>query len=177
MILIRKSPEPADWRRQRRTPGVDFDGTEKTVLRDSLLKEQGYLCAYCMKRIRLAKDVKIEHYQARNPQNQFDYENLLAVCTGNATLLEQNNKVDPERFTCDSRKRNQELHINPQNETDMQTVYYDNQGRVYSDLYQDAMPFLNKWKRYCYGKNVDGEYPEYVGIMRWFVNRQIRKHQ
>ncbi len=41
MILIRKSPEPADWRRQRRTPGVDFDGTEKTVLRDSLLKRAG----------------------------------------------------------------------------------------------------------------------------------------
>jgi uncharacterized protein (TIGR02646 family) len=215
MILIHKNVEPDDWRRQRKTSGSVFDGTEKTLLRASLLDEQGYLCAYCMRRIRLAKEVKIEHYHARNAANQLDYENLLAVCTGNATLRGEWDKVDPKRFTCDSMKKNQELHIDPQSQSDMETIYYDLQGKIYSDSYQydldqvlnlndrdgylisnrkaalqplihklshlrpgqDAMPLLNKLRKYCYEKNVSGEYPEYAGIMRWFVDRQIRKHQ
>lgn len=41
----------------------DMDTIVKKQLRESLLKEQGYLCAYCMKRIGDTKDVKIEHLE------------------------------------------------------------------------------------------------------------------
>ena len=190
MILIQKNSEPNSLREHRNTPGADFDGLDKTELRDSLLKEQGYLCAYCMKRIRQENKVKIEHYKARN-------------------------KVNPQRFTCDTRKKEQELHINPQDKNDMETIFYDNQGKIYSknpeyqkeidevlnlnDPYgylisnrraalepllkrihdlkpgQDAMPLLRKVERYCYSKNDMQEYPEYVGILRWYVKRQIRR--
>lgn len=215
MIYIRKNSEPTDWRLQRQTSGANFDATNKTVLRESLLQEQGYLCAYCMKRIRRTKDIKIEHYHARNMQNQFAYENLLAVCTGNSVPKGTDKHTDPKRFTCDSMKRDRPLRINPQNLSDMKTIYYDNQGKIYSSAYQeeldyilnlndpfgylvsnrkaalqpliqklsalrpgqDASALLQKWKKYCYEKNVDGEYPEYAGILRWFVDRQIRKHQ
>ena len=56
----------------------------KEKLRTSLLEEQGYICAYCMKKLEddFSK-VKIEHYIARNEENQLDYNNLLAVCKGN----------------------------------------------------------------------------------------------
>lgn len=215
MIYIKKGMEPIDWSFQRRTPGSDFDGTDKSSLRQSLLEEQGYLCAYCMKRIRYNKDIKIEHYHARNAENQFDYKNLLAVCTGNVTASNMKTHMDPKRFTCDSMKKDQTLHIDPQNQTDMNTIYYDNQGKIYSNRYQEdldnllnlndpqgylisnrraalqavirklttlhpdqnALPLLIKLRKYCYEKNANGEYPEYVGIMRWFVDRQIRKHQ
>lgn len=56
MILIRKQHEPESLRRFRLTPGADFDGmpaAEKNELRLALIKEQGYICAYCMRRIRL----------------------------------------------------------------------------------------------------------------------------
>lgn len=79
MIYIRKGIELIDWYFQRKTSGADFDGTDKSALRKSLLEEQGYLCAYCMKRIRQNKDIKIEHYHPRNAENQFDYKNLLTV--------------------------------------------------------------------------------------------------
>ena len=215
MILIQKNSEPDSLREHRNTPGADFDGLDKTELRDSLLKEQGYLCAYCMKRIRQENKVKIEHYKARNKENELLYQNLLAVCDGNETLAFNGNKVNPQRFTCDTRKKEQELHINPQDKNDMETIFYDNQGKIYSqnpdyqkeiddvlnlnDPYgylisnriaalepllkrihdlkpgQDAMPLLRKVERYCYSKNDMQEYPEYVGILRWYVKRQIRR--
>lgn len=209
MIYIEKTLEPESLRLHRGTPGSDFDGLDKKELRQALLEEQGYLCAYCMKRIRNTKDIKIEHYKARNKENELNYSNLLAVCNGN----EGENR---NRFTCDTMKGKQELHINPQSKKDMDTIYYDNQGKIYSrnndyqndlntvlnlnDEYgylirnrkaalkamreklmclkagQDAMPLLHKLKNYCYCMNDDGELPEYAGILRWYVEKQIRKH-
>lgn len=104
MIYIEKKSEPVSLREGRETPGADFDGLDKRELRKSLLEEQGYLCAYCMKRIRKDKNVKIEHYHPRNIQNQMDYGNLLAVCMDNQTLEDEKGKVQKVRFTCDSCK-------------------------------------------------------------------------
>lgn len=216
MILIQKNSEPSSLREHRNTPGADFDGLDKTELRDSLLEEQGYLCAYCMKRIRQDNKVKIEHYTARTKENELQYKNLLAVCDGNETLAAKGSKVNPKRFTCDTMKKEQKLHINPQDISDMETITYDNQGIIYSKnpdyqkeideilnlndpcgylvsnrkaalkpiisklhklgAGQDAMPLLREIERYCYSKNDKQEYPEYVGILRWYVKKQIRKH-
>ena len=49
MILINKNKEPKEWTEYRTTPGVDYQAIPELV--DSLLKEQGYICAYCMRRI------------------------------------------------------------------------------------------------------------------------------
>lgn len=216
MIYIEKKSEPDSLRAQRETPGADFDGLDKTDLRKSLLKEQGYLCAYCMKRIRKDKSVKIEHYHARNAENQMDYGNLLAVCTGNQTLKDNKEKVQKARFTCDSCKGEKELRINPQNKNDMETIKYTNSGLLQSsnedfqndinhilnlnDVHghlirnrehalqpiilrlhklkqgQDAMPILRKLEKYCNEIDEQGQLPEYAGIMRWYVAKQIRKH-
>lgn len=216
MIYIEKKSEPSSLKIQRETPGADFNGLDKTDLRKSLLEEQGYICAYCMKRIRKDKSVKIEHYHARNTENQMDYQNLLAVCTGNQTLKDDNGEVQEERFTCDSCKKNKELKINPRSKADMDTITYNNAGIMLSSNEkfqndidytlnlndrnghlignrkaalkplimklrklkpgQNAMPVLKKLERYCYEVNEYGELPEYVGIMRWYVTKQIRKH-
>lgn len=49
MILITKNKEPKEWTEYRNTPGVDYQAIPELV--QSLLKEQGYICAYCMRRI------------------------------------------------------------------------------------------------------------------------------
>lgn len=216
MIYIQKLSEPRSLKEYRNTPGADFDGLEKTDLRKSLLCEQGYLCAYCMRKIRSARNIKIEHYVKRNSTNQLNYANLLAVCDGNKNLKDEKGKVNPKKFTCDSMKGSQALHINPQRKSDMETIYYDNQGFIHStnDTYQndldeilnlndkngfliqnrkeavkviiekltnlrqgqDALAVLNRIKERCENMDSNGELPEYAGIMRWYVEKQIRKH-
>lgn len=216
MIYIKKTSEPRSLVEHRCTPGADFDGLDKSELREYLLKEQGYLCAYCMKRIHNEKDTKIEHYRARNAENELEYTNLLAVCYGNQPSPNSVGKVGKKRLTCDSMKGNRVLHINPQSREDMETIYYDNNGRIYSSnkVYQDelqdilnlndsygylienrkaiidvvmrklsgtrtnkeAKELLLKWKRAVYNLSYGEEYPQYVGVLRWYVDRQLRKH-
>ena len=216
MIYIRKGNEPRSLIEHRCTPGADFDGLDKTELRDCLLKEQGYLCAYCMKRIHDEKDTKIEHYRARNAENQLDYNNLLAVCYGNQINSDGEVRYGKKRLTCDSMKGNQHLDINPQNEEDISTIYYDNQGKIYSknELYQtniekvlnlndpygylirnrkavidamvrklsvtrspqEAKELLMRWKRKYMSFSYGEEKPEYLGVIRWYLDKQLRKH-
>ena len=73
----------------------DINGTYENIKKDlkedllmSLLKEQGYICAYCMKKINQDNST-IEHiigqkYKDGNidlgKENELKYENLLAVC-------------------------------------------------------------------------------------------------
>ena len=59
-----------EYRHQINARFDDMDPDVKIQLRESLLKEQGHLCAYCMKRIIDAKDTKIEHFEARTPENE-----------------------------------------------------------------------------------------------------------
>ncbi len=142
MIYIKKSAEPRALHDYRKQIGISFDDMDadvKTALRDSLLKEQGHLCAYCMRRINGSNDVKIEHYVARNRENELQYENLLAVCKGN-----EGQKY--EYLICDSRKGNEPLTINPLRMTDMQTIYYTRDGRIHStdnDMDEDLNQRLN----------------------------------
>ena len=49
MILITKNKEPKEWTEYRNPPGVDYKAIPELV--QSLLKEPGYICAYCMRRI------------------------------------------------------------------------------------------------------------------------------
>lgn len=49
MRKINKNPEPKEWTSYRLTPGADYKAIPE--LRRALLEEQGYICAYCMRRI------------------------------------------------------------------------------------------------------------------------------
>lgn len=52
MILIKKNRIPSSLVEYKRTINASFDNLPREVkdrLRTSLLKEQGYICAYCMK--------------------------------------------------------------------------------------------------------------------------------
>ena len=66
---IRKSAEPKEWTEYKNIPGVQFSGIP--ALQESLYREQGYLCAYCERRIPVrdkmsTEDHRIEHWHCRD---------------------------------------------------------------------------------------------------------------
>ncbi|MBS3201618.1 HNH endonuclease [Turicibacter bilis] len=126
MIEIKKGPVPAFLKKYRKESIFEELSTaDKDSLRTELLKEQGYICAYCMKRINDYKDTKIEHYQPRNSTNQLQYSNLMIVCRGN--------EGSPSHLaTCDTKKQNATLYLNPQNSTHIETISYTPQGIIKS---------------------------------------------
>lgn len=129
MLYIKKGKPPKSFIEYTREKCARFDDMPpetKKELRRSLLEEQGYLCAYCMRRIADGgAETKIEHLQARNLSNELVYQNLLAVCHGNEGRPR-------EHQTCDSRKGNRKLQFSPLDIADMNTIYYDHQGHILS---------------------------------------------
>ncbi len=56
-------------------------GAEKNEVKDSLMKEQGYICCYCERRL-TDDDSHIEHFtpQSNNAVDTLDYTNMLCSC-------------------------------------------------------------------------------------------------
>jgi uncharacterized protein (TIGR02646 family) len=123
----------------------------KGDVQESLLKEQGFLCAYCMRRIVMPP--KIEHWVTREkcdaekmPLLTLDYDNLLAVCDGTTPT---NGQIDEH---CDQSrsKSNRELTINPTNGQLIQQLKFLKNGTIESndkdiseDINQDKALNLN----------------------------------
>lgn len=100
MIRIEKKREPRDLSEYRKLPYASYEGMHGAstgrdngedvyhVVLDSLIKEQGCLCAYCMRTIpekRGTPAATIEHIipQSKDPEKALSYQNMLAVCSGN----------------------------------------------------------------------------------------------
>ena len=129
----------------KRIPDVTYDDNRlpKKKLKESLLKEQGYLCAYCMSRIH-ENSMKIEHWWPQSPDYEIcnispeekeqerlrsiDYKNMLAVCKG-----EEGNKSYLQH--CDTKKGNKFLLYNPSNPEHYNKIKikYLRTGRIESD--------------------------------------------
>lgn len=113
MRAINKGQEPRELTEYRCKPNAVYDGplftTVKQAIREQLLREQGYLCAYCMKRID-DHQMKVEHWHCQDnyPDEQLDYKNMLGVFLGH--------EGEPfKQQTCDTRKGNRDLKYNPTN--------------------------------------------------------------
>jgi len=128
MKYIKKGTEPASLTEFRAAGGKDFDDYRgKKELSRRLMEEQGFICCYCMQRIK-PETVHIEHWkpQSRFPGFQLDYKNLLAVCDGNL------GKPKPLQH-CDTRKGDTEITINPTERQCESLVKFSSNGEVYSD--------------------------------------------
>ncbi len=83
--------------------------------------------------------VYIEHWQAisadeSNGDNKsLDYGNMLAVCSGNEKAPGATGRHKRRHFTCDKKRGNAELKINPLKLSTLQTLYYTEDGRIKSD--------------------------------------------
>lgn len=115
--------------------GVDENGKaysyayqyKYTLLKQALLNEQHYLCAYCMQRISF-DSMTIEHWACQDnyPSLQLDYKNLLAVCAG---------KCGKDKH-CDKQKDNQDICFNPansQHHCQLKIGYRTKNGKIFSE--------------------------------------------
>lgn len=128
-----KNTGAASGRKGARSKGVvpmpkyrDLDTTVKEQLVQSLLREQGYTCCYCMGRID-ESNMRVEHWRPRSlfPNEQLEYRNLLAACGGNeggGTELEH----------CDVKKGNDPISYNPADQSvDVESkLQYTTDGRI-----------------------------------------------
>lgn len=128
MIWINKQQEPASWTQRRLTPNVTYEATPE--LRESLLKEQGYICAYCMRRIP-ASDApyenatsKIEHLlsQENHEDLQMEYSNLVVCCPGRLY----------GNMHCDASKEDKDIKCSPLSQDAMRTIQYNTDGTIKS---------------------------------------------
>ena len=132
MRVIKKGKEPKSLTKYKKQKNAYYEGLsreEKSDIRSSLLKEQGYLCAYCMSRISEDK-MTIEHYKSQSSINEkeaLDYTNMLGVCMGNRGA------GSIGKFTCDAHRGNEKLTVNPFDEASIDLIEYDNEGRIYSN--------------------------------------------
>jgi uncharacterized protein (TIGR02646 family) len=144
MIAITKNTEPVELTTYRNQTGATYDGanftTVKNKIRKVLTMEQGYLCAYCMGRIKPdSNKMKVEHCLSQNPDNPSNtkiqihssdlaYSNMLGCCCGN-----EGNK--PAGQHCDTSKGNNNLSFNPANPGDHNRlkIKYHGNGTIESD--------------------------------------------
>ena len=130
MKKIIKQSEPRSLVEHRSQANADYDNyPDKDKLRESLLKEQGYICCYCMSRIKL-DEMKIEHWQPQTKYSsrQLDYRNLLGACMGSQGARPQNQH-------CDTKKGDIEITINPiEGDKNCENlIKYRPDGKIYSD--------------------------------------------
>jgi conserved hypothetical protein TIGR02646 len=129
MKYIRKSREPnslMQYRRQQQD-AYYYSYPQKDELRDSLLKEQKYICCYCMQRIDKER-MRIEHWkpQSKCPDKQLTYTNLLGACLGN--------EGRPKNLRhCDVSKGKIEITINPTEPACKILIKFKATGEIYSD--------------------------------------------
>ncbi|MGL6131618.1 MAG: retron system putative HNH endonuclease [Fusobacteriaceae bacterium] len=131
MLKIDKKNPPRElgaYRKDSESSYENMPADLKRELRESLLEEQGYLCAYCMTKLENnSMKTKIEHYipQDSDITKELDYSNLLIVCKGN-----EGSKFEEQ--TCDTKKKNRLLTINPQKSEDIETIAYSSNGKIKS---------------------------------------------
>ena len=82
----------------------------KNHLREALLKEQGYICCYCLGRIQIGS-MSVEHWLPKSKFNVFetDYNNLLGCCQGGGSAKNPNEN----RHHCGVMKADKIIKINP----------------------------------------------------------------
>jgi len=132
LINIKKTPE---WKAiaANDTPAIrsKFDSLPKTAIRDALLNEQHFLCAYCMKRIRNNElHMSIEHWKplSSDKEKALDYTNFLGVCKGGADLNIHGGRV----LCCDGSKKDiVEMVINPLDQHMIEHIAYRKNGSIY----------------------------------------------
>lgn len=158
MIVVRKGAEPMGLKELREdsmlrglTPKEAFKMLRnplKAQVAESLKRDQGQLCVYCMSRI--PRDDKepgipgttIEHFipvepaDGRDVGQGLDYQNLFAVCHGNMKrhIRGARRTRSTDDLTCDKHRKNSEFRkINPCREETLQSIFYTLDGEIGSD--------------------------------------------
>ena len=153
MIKIVKMPTPPELdnlKQKVMSQNLDPDHEYKKLknplknkVLEQLMKEQGHVCAYCMRTIPDTRvhgtkisESSIEHFVARHSKTGIsvfgsglgvDYSNLLAVCSGG--VAPKGTYCDNE-LTCDKKRGNDPLTVNPLDESTLSTIFYKSNGEI-----------------------------------------------
>lgn len=158
MIVVKKGTEPTGLKELREDPMLRglppkeafkmLRNPLKGEVVESLKRDQGQLCVYCMGRIpREDKEpgvpgTTIEHYipvepaDGRDVGQGLDYQNLFAVCHGNMKRRIRGTRRtrSTDDLTCDKHRKNIEFRkINPCHEETLRSIYYTLDGKIGSD--------------------------------------------
>lgn len=116
-----------------------FEALPKETIRKSLLEEQHYLCAYCMRRIQnYGRKTSIEHWYplSKDKERALDYGNMLAVCDGGKNWAGEGKKI----LCCDANKADEaELTISPLNRQQMEKIAYGKDGFIKTNPQDEKM--------------------------------------
>lgn len=140
MILIQRGKEPDSLLQYRKSePNACYEELPKIPrddIRKQMWEEQRHLCAYCMRKINSPEYMRIEHYNARNPEDgEYDaketlnFKKMLGVCYGNS--FERG--VKENDTTCDAHKKNTPLTVNPYRAESVRRIRYTTDGYITSD--------------------------------------------
>lgn len=207
MIYIEKGIEPHGLTQYRlSTPNASYDGMPTNVkddIKNHLLNEQCFICAYCMTQIQLNRTT-IEHYvpQSVERDKDLEYGNMLGVCRGN-----EGNPYTQQ--TCGSHRQNRTLTVNPLQMSSVEIISYSRSGQIKStnaEIDYDLNETLNlnvsflvnnrkavlatmieklsvqkktgSWKnmanKYIAKLNNPTKKTPYCGILLWYLNMKIR---
>ncbi len=146
MILIEKGREPHSWTEHRLTEGAKYEATP--ALRDALLAEQGYICAYCMRRIPVQdkgtdETSRIEHIIPQSElsrEEAMNYGNMVICCPGavNSTAYRDSH--------CDRHKGENPISFTPFDRHTIETLSYKSDDTIEStdkDYNRDINEVLN----------------------------------
>jgi uncharacterized protein (TIGR02646 family) len=144
MRAITKGPEPATLQAYRSVPGATYDGKDFTPvkhdIRGALQRDQHALCCYCMRRISSEErahptkpdvqpivQMKVEHWKSQDehPDLQLAWSNMLGACLGGMGQ-------SPQDQTCDTRKGDSKITLDPLNPMHVSTIYCTSAGRLLS---------------------------------------------
>ena len=151
----------------------------KKEIRQCLLEEQHYLCAYCMSVIENKElHMSIEHLVplSKCKEQIFDYKNYLGVCKGGADIPRDRNKC----ICCDASKGNKELQcINPFDEDQMNQIRYLSDGIIY---YERRKFDSEEYKKAIEGDlfetlKLNGEYDQTNGIVKKDTKTSLVKNR
>jgi uncharacterized protein (TIGR02646 family) len=116
-----------------------FDQLPKEEIRQSLLEEQHYLCAYCMRKIKNnGQTTTIEHLHSlsKNKEEALEYKNMLGVCDGGRNWKGNGKRI----LCCDACKADEdELSISPLNKQQMDILIYDKSGFIKTRSKNEAL--------------------------------------
>lgn len=130
MKFIQKLDEPVElinWKQEQQLSGVNYNysslqNPQKKIVRETLLKEQGYICCYCCSRISETKS-HIEHFMPQSRTNDelsVDYRNLHVSCGSEGYWPK----------CCGNRRKNQEVPVSPLDKECESYFTYMSNGKI-----------------------------------------------
>lgn len=175
MIYIKKAKEPPALMQYKKKKYAHYEGMTgevRAAVKESLLAEQGYLCAYCIRRI-TADTMTIEHYNCQSQiteQEALDYRIMLAVCLGNRGTKQQ--KVKWKDMTCDAHRMDLPLTVNPQKAGDIKWIKYNGFGEIGSAHVKICKDLTETLNLNCPAMNLPGNRKRALDALKAYLIKQ-----